>query len=101
VLKNEAKKEAACVATSGPSLGRKRPRRAYAAGHAAPQQYRTAPHQLQGIFLKCGGKSRSCDWDATTGRQIRDLYDFSAILQVGEPPQIGMGRMQNLQEWRP
>ena len=28
------------VATAALSLGRKRPRRAYAAGHAAPQQYR-------------------------------------------------------------
>jgi hypothetical protein len=46
------KKEAACVATSGLSLGRKRPRRAYAAGHAAPQQYRNAPHQKQDVFWR-------------------------------------------------
>src|ERR1700681_1683374 len=46
------KKEAACVATSGLSLGRKRPRRAYAADHAAPQQYRNAPHQMQDVFWR-------------------------------------------------
>ncbi len=50
--KDARKKEAACVATSGPSLGRKRPRRAYAAGHAAPQQYRRAAHQKQGVFSR-------------------------------------------------
>ena len=31
------------------SLGRKRPRRAYAAGHAAPQQYRSEAADLQVI----------------------------------------------------
>jgi hypothetical protein len=35
-----AKKGGRRVATAALSLGRKRPRRAYAAGHAAPQQYR-------------------------------------------------------------
>ena len=36
----KAKKGGRHVATAALSLGRKRPRRAYAAGHAAPQQYR-------------------------------------------------------------
>jgi hypothetical protein len=35
------------VATAALSLGRKRPRRAYAAGHAAPQQYRCSSPPLQ------------------------------------------------------
>jgi hypothetical protein len=35
------------VATAALSLGRKRPRRAYAAGHAAPQQYRLWKRRLQ------------------------------------------------------
>jgi hypothetical protein len=35
------------VAMAALSLGRKRPRRAYAAGHAAPQQYRRSGWPLQ------------------------------------------------------
>ena len=50
LTQGEAKKGGRHVATAALSLGRKRPRRAYAAGHAAPQQYRHAPHQMQEIF---------------------------------------------------
>ena len=39
------------VATAAFSLGRKRPRRAYAAGHAAPQQYRRCASRLARAFL--------------------------------------------------
>jgi hypothetical protein len=49
VIAEEAngKKGGRHVATAALSLGRKRPRRAYAAGHAAPQQYRRCPPHLQ------------------------------------------------------
>src|SRR5271165_536 len=43
------KKEAATLPRRPLSLGRKRPRRAYAAGHAAPQQYRGGGLVLQGF----------------------------------------------------
>jgi hypothetical protein len=43
----DGKKGGRHVAMAALSLGRKRPRRAYAAGHAAPQQYRRRPRQLQ------------------------------------------------------
>src|SRR6202023_4263987 len=44
-------KRAACECTSGPSLGRKRPRRAaIARGATAPQQYATALHKRQGVL---------------------------------------------------
>src|SRR5262249_11331707 len=49
-----AKKGGRHVATAALSLGRKRPRRAYAAGHAAPQQYRRWPRPLQGLSSSKG-----------------------------------------------
>src|SRR5581483_9451965 len=85
------KKEAACDVTSGPSLGRKRPRRAYAAGHAAPQQYRTAPHQKQALFFhpvekpvpawgSLAARPTAANTVRTrTRRQNRDLYDYLAM----------------------
>jgi hypothetical protein len=44
------------VAMAALSLGRKRPRRAYAADHAAPQQYRCSPFPLQ-VFSSSDGQS--------------------------------------------
>jgi hypothetical protein len=46
-LRANAKKGGRHVAMAALSLGRKRPRRAYAAGHAAPQQYRRWSPPLQ------------------------------------------------------
>jgi hypothetical protein len=43
------------VAMAALSLGRKRPRRAYAAGHAAPQQYRCSARPLQ-VFSSSNGQ---------------------------------------------
>src|ERR1700733_12390809 len=51
-----AKKGGRHVATAALSLGRKRPRRAYAAGHAAPQQYRWSSPSLQ-VFSSSNGQS--------------------------------------------
>jgi hypothetical protein len=44
------------VAMAALSLGRKRPRRAYAADHAAPQQYRRSGSPLQ-VFSSPNGQS--------------------------------------------
>jgi hypothetical protein len=52
--REQAKKGGRHVAMAALSLGRKRPRRAYAAGHAAPQQYRRCPRPLQVFSLPCG-----------------------------------------------
>jgi hypothetical protein len=47
-----AKKKGPLALASGPSLGRKRPRRAaIAQGATAPQQYATALHKVQGFLI--------------------------------------------------
>jgi hypothetical protein len=46
-IASERQKGGRHVAMAALSLGRKRPRRAYAAGHAAPQQYRRWSPPLQ------------------------------------------------------
>jgi hypothetical protein len=53
------KKKGPLELTSGPSLGRKRPRRAaIAQGATAPQQYATALHKVQGFSNHCPCKIR-------------------------------------------
>jgi hypothetical protein len=48
----KGKKKGPLEKASGPSLGRKRPRRAaIAQGATAPQQYATALHKVQGFLI--------------------------------------------------
>ena len=66
------KKRATYFATGGPSLGRKRPRRAYAATLiAAPQQYACALHKKQDKNHYIGGLRRIvADQECETGLNL-------------------------------
>jgi hypothetical protein len=75
-----AKKGGRHVATAALSLGRKRPRRAYAAGHAAPQQYRRSSPPLQ----------------AFSSPQIWSPPEFEALLHFGRDMILAAWRQINL-----
>jgi hypothetical protein len=61
---------------SGPSLGRKRPRRAaIAQGATAPQQYETAMHKVQGFLIDIPCKiRRRCRFAAALGMIVFSYY---------------------------
>src|SRR6202046_363400 len=83
-VRETAKKGGRHVAMAALSLGRKRPRRAYAAGHAAPQQYRGSSPSLQ-VFSSSHGQS---------------LTEFGALWHSGQDPAIAIQtRINSLYQW--
>src|SRR6516225_5612588 len=81
--KKAKKKKGPLAMASGPSLGRKRPRRAaIARGATAPQQYATALHKVQG-FLNClPCKFRNSGRTATGPRNPIHLFNFNLLSQI-------------------
>src|SRR3954463_2866583 len=62
---------------SGPSLGRKRPRRAaIARGATAPQQYATALHKVQGVssHFRCKIRRRQTNRDTEISLRNSNIY---------------------------
>jgi hypothetical protein len=107
-----SKKGGRHVATAAFSLGRKRPRRAYAAQHAAPQQYRRCGLGLQGLSWRNFFLSTINDGGAPRGRdklpplhrekssQVSGLCLTLPVLTAAQPQLGGIAGMRAQHNFR-
>jgi hypothetical protein len=77
------KKKGPLAMASGPSLGRKRPRRAaIARGATAPQQYATALHKVQGFSNRFPCNFRKSGRTVTGPSFQFSYFDFNSLAQM-------------------